>query len=198
MPAMSQPRAYWRLCSTCRKELPFQEIYWVCSVSTCNRKKMPLTFCSVACWDAHLPTMRHRDAWTEERRAPTRAKWEAEVAAGSDSRMPRRPVMERTATAPPPGRRVMERAVSAAPAPSPPAATMEPRDGPEIRLSDDDLPREVLIVTSRLKQYIKARSGMKTSESVLMVLSDMVRERCDAAIRQAARAERKTVMDRDF
>lgn len=188
---MSEIRDYWRLCSTCRKQLPFGEIYWVCSVSTCNRKKMPLTFCSVACWDAHLPTMRHRDAWTEERRAPSRAKWEAEVAAGGDSRMPRRSAMERTAAAPPP-----RRVVSTAPPPT--SATAETGDGPEIRLSEDELPREVLIVASRLKQYIRARSGMKTSETVLMVLSDMVRKQCDAAIRQAARAERKTVMDRDF
>jgi len=175
---MNEPRTYWRLCTTCRKELPFGEMYWVCSVSTCNRKKMPLTFCSVACWDAHLPVMRHRDAWAEERTAPTRAAWEAEQAGSpAPPRAPRRRVIESAATRP------------AAPDPGP---------GPEIRLNDQDLPEEILIVASRLKQYIKARSGMKTSDGVLNVLSRMVRQRCDEAIRQAARSERKTVLDRDF
>ena len=36
--------------------------YWRCSVSTCNSGRVKLAFCSVACWDAHLPTARHRNA----------------------------------------------------------------------------------------------------------------------------------------
>ena len=40
--------------------------YWRCSVSTCNSGRVKLYFCSVACWDAHLPTARHRSAFAIE------------------------------------------------------------------------------------------------------------------------------------
>ena len=62
----------FRLCSSCRKPIPYLSAYYACSVSTCNRKRTGLYFCSVACWDAHLPEARHREAWAEERRAPSR------------------------------------------------------------------------------------------------------------------------------
>jgi histone H3/H4 len=39
---------------------------------------------------------------------------------------------------------------------------------------------------------------MNTSDGVVEVLSDIVRELCDRAIEQAAKDGRKTVMDRDF
>jgi len=61
------------------------------------------------------------------------------------------------------------------------------------------IPREVLIVASRLKEYIDARSGgYNTSASVMDVLSDYVRILCDRAIDQARADGRRTVMDRDF
>lgn len=75
---MADERAFWRLCSSCKKELPFQSMYWVCNVSTCNRPRTALAFCSVPCWDAHVPMLRHRDAWAEERRSPTAAEWARE------------------------------------------------------------------------------------------------------------------------
>jgi hypothetical protein len=55
-----------------------------------------------------------------------------------------------------------------------------------------------LIVASKLKSYVRARSGMNTSNGVLDVLSDSVRALCDEAIRSARRDGRKTIMDRDF
>lgn len=63
---------------------------------------------------------------------------------------------------------------------------------------DAELPREILVVVSKLKAYVKARSGMNTSDSVATVLSDHLRKLCTEAIRNAARDGRKTVMDRDF
>jgi hypothetical protein len=60
----------WRVCSICRKPIAAGQIYYVCSVSTCNRVRTGLFFCSPECWEGHLPTARHRDAWAEERRAP--------------------------------------------------------------------------------------------------------------------------------
>lgn len=63
----------FRVCSICRKPIGFDRVYYVCNVSTCNRARMALFFCSVPCWDAHLPGARHRDAWAEERRSPKSA-----------------------------------------------------------------------------------------------------------------------------
>ncbi len=60
----------WKVCSVCRKAIGFGQVYYVCNVSTCNRKRTALYFCSVACCDAHLPEARHRDAWAEVKTAP--------------------------------------------------------------------------------------------------------------------------------
>ena len=56
-----------------------------------------------------------------------------------------------------------------------------------------------LIVASRLKDYIRARSGgFNTSDRVLDPLSDIVRRVCDQAIESARREGRMTVLDRDI
>jgi hypothetical protein len=73
----TQP-SFWKRCSTCKKEIAFVATYWVCNVSTCNRARTALAFCSVPCWDAHVPMLRHRESWAEERRSPARAAWERE------------------------------------------------------------------------------------------------------------------------
>jgi histone H3/H4 len=59
-------------------------------------------------------------------------------------------------------------------------------------------PRDVLIVVSKLKHYVRETTGMNTSDDVIEVLSDRVRELCDAAVEQARAAGRKTIMARDF
>ena len=61
-----------------------------------------------------------------------------------------------------------------------------------------DTSAEVLIVASRLKEYIRARSGFNTSDRVLSPLSNIVRRLCDEAIRNASREGRMTVLDRDI
>lgn len=58
--------------------------------------------------------------------------------------------------------------------------------------------KEVLVVASKLKNYIRAQSGMNTSGAVMEALSDRIRELCDRAIANAKSQGRKTVMDRDF
>jgi predicted amidophosphoribosyltransferase len=156
----------WRRCSACKKDIPLGGDYWVCNVSTCNRKRTGLAFCSVECWEVHLPEANHRTSWAVEKTAPTTAEAPSEANPAAAAREPRR------------------RIVSDAPARS--------RTGP-----GDDLPRDVLIVASRLKEYIRAKSGFNTSERVLGPLSDLVRKACDEAIRNAERSERKTVLDRD-
>lgn len=85
----------WRRCSSCKKPIRYATPYWVCNVSTCNRKRTGLAFCDVSCWDAHVPMMNHRESWAEERKAPTREEW-ARTLAGEDkpARKPRSPESE--------------------------------------------------------------------------------------------------------
>ena len=64
--------------------------------------------------------------------------------------------------------------------------------------SDPKVPREVLIVASKLKAYIRARAGFNTSDRCLEALSDHVRAICDEAIERARADERRTVLDRDI
>lgn len=160
---MSAEEAFFRRCSVCREPIAFEATYFRCSVSTCNRKRMPLYFCSVGCWDAHQADARHRDAGAEETRAPTRLAWEKEQAEGRE---------KEAARAAEPGAPALQKVGGAA-------------------------GREVLVVTSRLKDYVRERSGMNTSDRALAVLSDHVRELCDSAIAAAGKDGRKTVMERD-
>jgi hypothetical protein len=181
---MSETQAHWRRCSSCKEPIGFETPYWVCNVSTCNRKRTGLVFCSVSCWDAHVPLLRHRESWAEERRSPTPAQWAAEQAADREKAARR--------SAPKPSRgssRSSPRTAQDA------AQTSPPRPAPQRR---DPLPRDILIVASKLKSYVRARSGMNTSDRVMDALSDRVRALCDEAIRKAERAERRTLLDRDF
>ncbi len=65
-------------------------------------------------------------------------------------------------------------------------------------MSEENTGKEVLIVASKLKNYIRGASGMNTSSAVIDVLSDRIRDLCNQAIENAKREGRKTVMDRDF
>ena len=157
----------WKICSTCKTPIEFGADHYLCSVSTCNRARMGLYFCSVPCWDAHVPMMRHRDAWAEPARAPSRAEWEAEEAKREAAESEER--REEAA----PKRRI-------------------------VGAESDDVPKEVLVVVSKLKAYVRARSGMNTSDGVTGPLSDHLRRICDRAIQNAARDGRKTILDRDI
>jgi hypothetical protein len=46
----------------CGKQIQKGATYFKCTVSACNSGRLKLVFCSPACWDAHLPTARHRKA----------------------------------------------------------------------------------------------------------------------------------------
>lgn len=65
----------WRKCSSCKNDIMTGQNYYVCSVSTCRGAKTNYAFCSVNCWDAHVPIERHRgdSAGALEKRAPTGA-----------------------------------------------------------------------------------------------------------------------------
>jgi len=108
--------------------------------------------------------MRHREAWAETVRAPTREEWALQQASEA-----------------------------ARPAPS----TVNDGNESNAPAGGGEVSKEVLIVVSKLKAYIKAKSGMNTSDAIVPVLSDLVRRICDQAIESARSDGRKTVLDRD-
>lgn len=155
----------WRRCSACKKPIPFGSVHWVCNVSTCNRARTALAFCSVSCWEVHLPVAKHRQAWAVEMTAPGRTQGAvvASIGAAMEGREKRRIL------------------------PATSAAASKPA-----------VPNEVLIVASRLKEYVRLRSGFNTSERVLEPLSEIVRRVCDRAMENAEREGRKTLLERDI
>jgi hypothetical protein len=68
----------------------------------------------------------------------------------------------------------------------------------EILMSTEEGTKEVLVVISKVKAYIRAKSSMNTSDAVTEALSDLVRATCDQAIEKAKSEGRKTVMARDI
>lgn len=151
----------WKKCSTCKKPINFAARYYVCSVSTCNGERTGYVFCSVSCFDAHLPGARHRQAGAIEKMAPKSAD------AGPSRTL-----------------------IKSAPAAGASANTTSASAG--------KVPRDILIIASRLKEYVTARADYNTSASVMDVLSDHVRVITDRAIDNARAEGRKTVLDRDF
>ncbi len=179
----------WKKCNACKKGIGFKVIYWTCSVSTCNTKRNTLKFCSVSCWDSHVPIYNHRSAWALEQTSPTReeaaiedAKTAPSVAASSAS-----------------GDGSQKRRVLVDPKNSAGAAvTPHANHKPETTVPRKDLPKDTLIVVSKLKDYIKQSSDMNTSGDVAEVLSNKVRALCERAIVEARQDGRKTVMGKDF
>lgn len=57
---------------------------------------------------------------------------------------------------------------------------------------------EVLIVTSKVKKYIKEKGQMNTSAETVDVLSKAVERLCEKGIESAKADGRKTVMARDI
>ncbi len=178
--------SFFRRCNTCKNEIAYAADYYVCSVSTCHRKGTDFAFCTVECWEAHVPLFRHRDSWAEERSAPSGAAAERPVAKPAPPRAPSQ------AAAPPPS------PVRSGP-PTGPSGLSADDELPPLELRDRrEIPEDILVVASKLKAYIRARSGMNTSDNVLPALSRILRDLCDDAIERAHGSERKTVMDRDL
>ena len=191
-------QTHWKHCSTCKGDIEFDQIYWVCNVSTCNRKASSYIFCSVSCWQEHVPLLRHRDSWAEEQRSPSVGAWrQANAVQGarsggsterrSGTRPDRHAVPESRVSTTADMQRTPRRIVVG-------ASDHRAGAGP----SDEEVPQDILIVASKLKKYIRARHGMSTSDSVMEELSERVRALCDDAVARAGQAGRRTVMDRDF
>jgi hypothetical protein len=155
---------YWRKCSACKNPIPFGARYYNCSVSTCNNQRTGYVFCSVPCFERHLPGARHKDAAAVESKAPTA------------------------------GQRIIVNK------PMPHAASTGSVTRPQTAPTSPAVatPREVLVIASRLKEYIAAISEFNTSASVMDILSDHLRIVCQRGVENARAEGRKTVMERDF
>ncbi len=162
---MREDESFWRKCSSCKVPIEFKAKHYVCSVSTCNALRTGYVFCSVSCFDKHLPGARHRDAGAIEKTAGTQP-----YSADEPNQLNN----------------------------SPQRKLAVPHSGGAITQSKLQVPKDVLVVVSKLKDYIKARSDMNTSQDVIEILSDQIRLLCDDAIDKARMAGRKTVLDRDF
>lgn len=166
----------WKRCSSCKKEIHFASTYYVCSVSTCTKKRTGFAFCSVECWETHLPMMRHRESWAVEETAPTAREWaEQQTSEGGASVGPEEKA-DKPAAAP-----MRRRVVGTKAYDTPPGA-----------------PVEVLVVASRFKHYLREVHGLHTSDAVMDVLSEHLRQLANRAAEAAKQADRKTVLDRDF
>jgi len=164
----------WKLCNICKTPIPFRAEYFVCSVSTCNRKRTGLFFCSLPCFEAHLPTARHRDAWAQREKAPTAGEWQAAQAAeaADDGGS----------------------AGGAGPQPAPGVASAAREAEPAEQGRGEANETEILVVVSKLKKYVRDWSGMNTSDGAMGVLSDHLRELCREATRRAGMDGRRTVL----
>ncbi|MDB4952804.1 MAG: hypothetical protein JWO36_373 [Myxococcales bacterium] len=186
----------WLKCSACKNPITFGANHWVCSVSTCNRSRMRLVFCTVSCWDSHVAILRHRDAWAVDAKAPSKDQWERELAA-----MPPEPEPAPKPAGPPAVRRMVSDTPSAPLRSAPPPAAQTSAHPPTTSATGihlQEAEHDILIVVSKVKKYIKDRSGMNTSDAVVDLLSDHIRAICDDGIRAAARDDRKTVLERDL
>jgi histone H3/H4 len=155
---MDENQNVWKKCSACKKNLLLGSKYYECSVSTCTSERTGYVFCTVACWESHVPGANHRaSAGAVEKSAPRSLE----------------------------SKRIIISGVS--------PATAATNGGSKSAMSN-----EVLVVVSKMKQYIKDVSEFNTSEDVNQALSNMIRISCDRAVEKAKASGRKTVMARDF
>lgn len=163
---------FWKKCSVCKNNINYASLYYVCSVSTCNGQRTGLAFCRMQCFESHLPGARHRDAGAVEMRSPSGPPAGTAAATASTDRGPHRLIVRPAATGT--------------------TATVGSFG------NSKTIPNDVLIIASRLKEYITARADMNTSANVMEALSDHLRFVCDRGIENAKADGRKTIMDRDF
>lgn len=178
---MTTSQPFWRKCSSCKKEIALNTKYYECSVSTCTGLRTGYVFCSISCWEVHLPGAKHRDAGAVEKRSPSRVDpAPAEQTNSNDTSV----INSSTSS---PQRRIIVG--------SPSATGVSLTKNPTVNSA---MSNEVLVVVSKMKQYIRDLSEMNTSEEVNQILSDIIRTECEKAITSARAEGRKTVMARDF
>ena len=65
-------------------------------------------------------------------------------------------------------------------------------------MSNTSIPKDILVVASKFKEYVKIKHDLSTSANVMSMLSDIIRVLADKASENAKQDGRKTLMDRDF
>lgn len=196
----TQPE-FWRHCSSCKKNILFRQKYYECSVSTCQGKRTGYVFCSIPCWERHLPGAKHRDAGAIEKVAPSLEAYLAAEAAtqtvGSQTAAASSTPSTTVATSTTASSASMSQSSGARYiVPSRPSQTPSQTSSHSLTASSSE--QDVLVVVSKLKSYIKDQSDMNTSGDVPDVLSQMIRLISDQAIQNARNDGRKTVMARDY
>ncbi len=177
---MTEAFEFWRKCSSCKKSILFNSSYYECSVSTCTGLRTGYVFCSVSCWEVHLPGAKHRNAGAIEKRSPTLQQFKSMPAETGPDNMNK-------ASAEPKRILVSSGSITLS------ALNQSPKTSAKSSMS-----HEVLVVVSKMKQYIKDLSDMNTAEEVNQTLSNKIRSECEKAIENARQDGRKTVMSRDF
>lgn len=157
----------WRNCTICKSPIQLGAKYYLCSVSSCHKKRSPTQFCSVKCWDVHRSYMNHQNSGADEYTAPKFIEPEKEIQTNKEASVKRKIIQQ----------------------------PLSQTQTPSVKSTNN---KEILIVASKLKAFIKEESGLNTSAEVMDRLSDIVRKEALKAIENAKRAERKTVMSRDF
>lgn len=164
---------FWKKCNICKKQIPYGSTYYLCSVSTCKRKRTGFSFCSERCWDAHLGFVSHRTSYCEEATAPTRE--ESRHSSDDDASVEE---VER------PKRRII---VDDTKAPVASAPRMTQKHSVD-----------TLVVVSKVKQFVKSVAGFNTSQCAIDALTQKVVGECLQGIERAKESERKTLMGRDI
>jgi hypothetical protein len=202
---MTAPEQIWKKCSTCKKPIAFGATYYICNVSTCNGLRTGYSFCRLLCFDSHIPGAKHRDAGAIEKIAP---KFNSASAASptlnipnsaDSSSIPRPPAMSMANQQ---AQRIFIRDItphaSSSGNPSSGQSSSLARSSTTSGQIASKVPQEVLVIASRLKDYIQIKSEFNTSAGVMDVLSHHLRVISDRAIEVARGDGRKTVMERDF
>jgi histone H3/H4 len=220
---MNEPAVFYRRCSNCKKPIALGAKFWVCSVSSCQRVRSPIQFCSPDCFEVHNEVERHKDGWALERIAPmtpdaeeqqasqerrmTTTEKDSDKGGGGDDVLV---VVSRVKDFIKQKSNGMNTSAEIVPALSTSvkqladaAIDAAKKDGRKTVMGRD-IPRpgasggDVLVVVSRLKSYIAEKGDMRTSDEVLPVISEEIRRLSLAAIENARKDGRKTVMGRDF
>ncbi len=188
---MDKDFKFWKSCSSCKKEIGFSKMYYVCSVSTCKHPRKGFSFCSVPCWDAHLGFANHRESWAEEQMSPSLEGYLREL--DNSPEEPSRPPMRKII-----GREIVGPSTSTSPhASNLSIGSADSELGKDYKKTSNNIETDTLIVVSKVKQLISNQSGFNTSQCCVDALTKKVIEESLKAIANAEKAGRKTVMGRD-
>jgi len=183
---MDSANHFWSKCSSCKKEIGYSSRYYVCSVSSCNTKRTGYRFCSVSCFETHVPGARHKNAGAVEEQSPVKSQpspqWSASPVQKSEA--PKKPIVQQSAQETPrPSTGVKRRIVSGS------------QGNPRRVTTESD---EILIIASRFKEFMKTQSDLNCSQAVMTALSNHVRMIAMQAADNARDQGRKTLMEYDF